>query len=186
MTLPAILSLRRPATAVALVLSLFVLAAALFGASQTFAQTHRAACSASRARTAKTRRSAAACTTRKRKHRRKRHRAGKHHRRHTKGAATGGASGSQPTSARCEDGSTPTASGEGSFTCENGSQPECEDGATPRPSGNGKTLICPAVKAHEAGEVEAECEDNEEEERLCGEESSTQPCEAGTACEAQS
>jgi hypothetical protein len=50
-----------------------------------------------------------------------------------------------PTPAICEDESAPMRLGDGSFSCEDESEPECEDGSAPLPSGDGSALICNLV-----------------------------------------
>jgi hypothetical protein len=70
------------------------------------------------------------------------------------------ASGSEWSEAECEDGSAPERAGDGSFACEDGSQPACTDGSTPRLSDDGSMLVClvhgapPSSSGGEADEVE--------------------------------
>lgn len=52
------------------------------------------------------------------------------------------ASGSEWSEAECEDGSAPERSGDGSFACEDESQPSCPDGSRPTPSDDGSMLVC--------------------------------------------
>jgi hypothetical protein len=168
---------RRLARVLALALSLGAIAAALTGASQTLAQTHRPTCSTAGAHAAKVKSHAGACATHKGKPDHADKRRGKHAHARTKGK--GGSRGSHhPATARCEDGSAPTPADEGSFACADGSEPECEDGATPTPASNGKSLVCPPSSEREAGASEAECEEDEEEETSCTGEPSPQACEA--------
>jgi hypothetical protein len=140
----------------ALSLSVFVLA--LFGPAQTLAQTHKAACSTS-AHAKK--RSAHACTQPSHRAKAQTRHASKHHAKHTsKKTGKGGTSASQATvPAQCEDGSAPVRAADGSFSCDDGSEPECEDGATPTASRNGNRLLCSAPAESEAGSSEAECEE---------------------------
>lgn len=44
--------------------------------------------------------------------------------------------------AACEDGSTPSQSGEGSFSCDDESEPTCENGSEPTLSNDGTNLLC--------------------------------------------
>jgi hypothetical protein len=176
----------RLAVALALVLSLGVLAAALVGASQTFAQTHKTGCSVSGAHAAKAVRHAHTCTTHKGKSHRGGGRRDKHG--HGKTRAKGTSHGSRTGApARCEDGSPPKSAGEGSFSCEDGSEPECENGEPPVSSNDGQSLVCPTPILREPSD-EAECEDLEgEEENACASESDAHACEAAVkGCEGQS
>jgi hypothetical protein len=52
------------------------------------------------------------------------------------------------TPAICEDESTPLLLGDGSYPCEDGSEPECEDGSSPTLS-SASTLVCVAPPATE-------------------------------------
>jgi hypothetical protein len=61
------------------------------------------------------------------------------------------------TPAICEDGSAPLRAGDGSFSCDDESDPVCENGATPAPSSDGSSLVCAA--AGPSGYSEATCED---------------------------
>jgi hypothetical protein len=153
---------RRRARIVTTALSLVVLAATLLGPSQTFAQTHKAACAATRGKAAR------ACSSHKGKHKRKLHHGGKNttKRKAAKTKTKGGAS--RPVilvPALCEDGSKPVRAGADSFTCEDGSEPSCEDNVAPTTSRNGRTLLCPAPGESEAsageGESQGECEEEE-------------------------
>jgi hypothetical protein len=81
--------------------------------------------------------------------------------------------------AYCEDGSAPVRAGDGSFSCDDGSEAECEDGSTPTVSRNGKSLVCPVAIEPEAGWSE-ECEVS----AGCGAETSSTSSEP--ACEAPS
>jgi hypothetical protein len=44
--------------------------------------------------------------------------------------------------AACEDGSTPSQGSDGSFSCDDESEPTCENGSEPTLSSNGSTLVC--------------------------------------------
>lgn len=174
---------RRPLRLLAVLVSVCALAAGLLCASQSLAQTRRskAACAAAVAH-AKGKRHTATCTKGKPRRATKRH--GKR-REHSKRAQHSSRAGQTPTAARCEQGSAPTPTGNGSFSCEGGSEPECEDGATPTPAPGGQGLLCP-VSSEGAGR-EADCEELEEQEGGCGSEAGVQACEAADAgCEGQS
>jgi hypothetical protein len=148
----------------ALALSAFV--AALLGPAQTLAQAHKASCPSVHA---KAKHGAHACTQPSHKPKRHAKHASKRKTRKKKHPA------SQATvPAYCEDGSAPLRAGDGSFSCDDGSEPECEDGAAPKASRNGKSLVCLVATEDEAGASEAECE---EEGLSCGT-GSEQACEA--------
>ncbi len=169
-----------------LALSLSVIAMALFGAAQTLAQTHKAACSTS-AHAKK--HSAHACTQPS-------HKVKAHTKRHTKHAPKKTAKKNPPASqaavaAQCEDGSAPVRASDGSFSCDDGSEPECESGATPAPSRNGKSLLCPVPAESEAASSEAECEEEGLGCTTTGSDPGEQACTASAAdsssftCEAE-
>jgi hypothetical protein len=178
----AYISTRRLARTLALLVSIGALVAALAGASQTLAQTRgRAACHVS-SRHAKARRHPHVCTTRshKRHHKHARGSLKRRAARHAKGRRSHAA-----VKARCENGSAPTLLGEGSFSCDDGSQPECDNGATPTPGAN-QVLLCPVLGESEAAAGEPTCEELEEEEAGCASEPEAQACEvADAACEQQ-
>jgi hypothetical protein len=56
------------------------------------------------------------------------------------------------TEAICADGSTPFASEEGSFSCEDGSAPHCEAGRVEVVSNDGSTLLCEVPASEEEQE----------------------------------
>jgi hypothetical protein len=58
---------------------------------------------------------------------------------------TAPASGSVSTAARCEDGVAPILLGDGSFACEDGSEPTCEGTAQATPSSDGSAFVCELV-----------------------------------------
>jgi hypothetical protein len=156
-----------------------VLVAALLGPSQTLAQTHKPACSSAATR-AKAERSAHTCqqSSHARKSRPPARHATRHHAKH---AHARKAPKQAPTSpASCEDGSTPVRARNGSFACDDGSEPECEDGATPTLSSNRKSLVCAATDEGESSSSEAECEEGEASgcSIETGSESGEQACEA--------
>lgn len=161
----------------ALTLSAFVVA--LLGPAQTLAQAHKASCSG--AVHAKAKRGAHACAQSSHKPKTK------HHAKHASKKKTHKKThrASQATvPASCEDGSAPLRAGDGSFSCDDGSEPECEGGATPAASRNGKSLVCLVAAEDETGASEAECE---EEGLGC---SFEQACEASgedssSACESE-
>lgn len=168
----------RLASALMLALALAALAVALMAPTQTLAQAHRSSCPDTHA---KTRCSPPTCKQSSHKHRR--HHAGKCA---TKHASAKKKSSSQPlAAAQCADGSPPVLTGDGSFACEDGSDPQCENGAIPTP--RGKHLVCPVIFQEESSSSEAECE--EEEEGTCasassdsGEAGATGPSPASEAC----
>jgi hypothetical protein len=171
---------RRLALAVTLALSLSAFVVALLGPAQTFAQTHRYTCPSAAHAKAKH----GACTQPSHKPKPKRHAkhtsAKKTHKKtHQALQAT--------VPAHCEDGSLPVRASDGSFACDDGSEPECEDGATPTPSRNGKSLVCAVLSEGDAGASEAECE---AEALGCTTGSGEQTCEASgedssSACEGE-
>ena len=145
---------RRLALAVTLALSLSAFAVALLGPAQTLAQAHKAACL--NAAHAKTKHGVHACT--QSTHKPKRH--AKHSSKKKTRKKTDKALQST-VPAHCEDASLPVRASDGSFSCDDGSEPECEDGATPTPSRNGKSLVCAVLSEGEAGASEAECEEED-------------------------
>jgi hypothetical protein len=163
-----------------LALSLLALAVALAGPSETFAQTHRTSCSSSHA---KGRRATRTCPQASHKTA-TRPAAKRRVKRHAKARSRHGAHGSKAKSfvpAVCEDGSPPVLGAEGSFSCQDGSEPLCEDGATPARSGNGESLVCAMASEPEATGGEAECEEPEAEE---GSSCSVEAQAGEQACEA--
>jgi hypothetical protein len=66
--------------------------------------------------------------------------------------------GASPTPATCEDGSLPIREADGSFSCEDESEPSCQDGSIPVPSSDGSALLC-VGSSRRSGSAEAECED---------------------------
>ncbi len=158
---------RRLTLALTLVLSLAVLVAALLGPSQTLAQARRATCSSS-ATDSRAKLAVHTCVQPARK--RRTHHATRHRAKHAK--KTRKASPRPPVlaAAYCEDGSVPVRAGNGSFSCDDGSEPACEDGSTPTVSRNGRSLVCPV-----AGEGEGEAGSSEE----------CQAGEAGAGCGAE-
>jgi hypothetical protein len=60
------------------------------------------------------------------------------------------------SSAVCEDESAPVRAGDGSYSCDDGSEPVCQDGAIPTFSKNGSTLICKPLTAAEEAAAGAE------------------------------
>jgi hypothetical protein len=169
---------RRLTVAVTVALLLGALVTALLGPAQTLAQTRKPACSSSAARAEKAKHAAHPCAIRKAKGKG----AGKHRR-----AKKRHRSSSAPAiPASCENGAPPVLSG-GSFSCEDGSEPQCVDGAAPKASRNGKLLLCPAAEEGEAGSGEAECEE-EEPECTASADTGEQACEASSSaasCEAE-
>jgi hypothetical protein len=140
---------------VTLALSLVVMAAALLGPSQTLAQTHRSSCPT--AAHAKAKCKAHACV--QSSHKGKAHHAAKCQGKHAgkKGPKKSARQALAP--AYCEGGGTPVQAANGSFSCEDGSEPQCENGAIPTP--RGKSLVCPVVFNEESSSSQAECEEEE-------------------------
>lgn len=96
--------------------------------------------------------------------------------------------------ATCEDETTPTRAADGSYLCEDGSEPACEDGASPiRPSGSGQPM-CRLSPGQSAEGQEAQCEGESGEcttvEWTCEDEQEASSSEASSAgsqsCEASS
>ncbi len=163
--------------ALTLALSLAVLAAALLGPAQTLAQTHGSTCSTSAAHSkAKTARTCARSSHKGKAH----HATGRRARRTLAKKTPKASTPASPAlaAAYCEDGSAPVRAGDGSFSCDDGSEPECEDGATPTVSPNGKDLLCPVSTEEASGSSEAQCEEG----LGCGAETGSAPAEQG--CEA--
>jgi hypothetical protein len=184
---------RRLTLALTLALSLAVLAAALLGPSQTLAQARRATCSSS-ATDSRARLATRTCVQPARK--RRAHHATRRRSKHAKKTPKASPRSPALAAAYCEDGSVPVLVGNGSFSCDDGSEPACEDGATPTVSRNGRSLVCPVAGEGdgEAGSSE-ECQAGEASGG-CGTEagatSGVPACEApssegsGAACEEQS
>lgn len=181
----------RLTTALTLALSLLALGVTLLGPAQTLAQT-RKACSKPTSQT-KTKHAAGACTKSSRRSKKTRHSS----RHHAKPAPTKKApKTSTPASAsvlpaRCEGGEAPVRAADGTFSCNDGSEPECEDGATPTASHKGTRLVCPVSTEADAesSSTGAECE---EEGLACNAGAGEQPCEtsgsdgSSFSCEADS
>jgi hypothetical protein len=142
---------------VALALVSSMLAAALIKPSQSLAQTRKATCPSSAAR-GKAKSSTSACA--KSRHKRRHHDTSRHNAKHAVSKLPKGIS-STVVEAYCEDGSAPVRARDGSFSCEDGSEPLCEDGATPAHSKNGTRLVCPVFSEEEASASEVECEEGE-------------------------
>jgi hypothetical protein len=178
--------IRGTARPLLLALSLLALAIALLGPSETFAESHKPTCSSSHA---KARHAARACPRAARKTRTRSTAKRRVKRSHTKTGTKRTSRGSkarQFVPAVCDDGSAPVVGAEGSFSCEDGSEPLCEDGATPTRSSNGKSLVC-AVSSESEASGEAECEEQEAEEGLgcsAGAEAGELACE-DAVCESE-
>jgi hypothetical protein len=173
-----------------LAVSLSVFTLALFGPAQTLAQTRKPACSTS-AHAKK--HGAHACAPPSHKVKADTRHAGKHHTKHTtKKTGKAGTPASQAAvAAQCEDGSAPVRASDGSFSCDDGSEPECESGATPTPSRSGKSLLCPVAAESESVTSEAECEEEGLACTTTGSDPGEQACAASAAdsssftCEAE-
>jgi hypothetical protein len=83
--------------------------------------------------------------------------------------------------ATCEDGTTPKPTGEGEYTCGDGSEPVCANGAEPTAKHGGARLLCPAKPGSEFSE--ASCEDGSSPEHVAA--GSPFSCEDGSqpSCE---
>jgi hypothetical protein len=139
----------------ALIFAMATVAVLLTLTPQTLAQARKAACSSSTTSHAK--RSAHACAQSKRtsksSHKSKTHSHPKgngHHVKHgvkpaspTKSAIGAKApAATSLTPATCEDSSAPVRAGDGSFSCDDESEPGCESGSAPTLSSDRSTLIC--------------------------------------------
>jgi len=145
--MPISASIRRFALALTLALSLGMFVAALLGPSQTLAKAHVSTCSSTHPK--------AKCNTHACSHKGRARHASKCTGKHSKKKSTPPA-----PAARCEDASVPVRAASGSFSCDDGSEPTCENGATPTRSGNGKSLVCPVILEEEpGGSGETECEE---------------------------
>jgi hypothetical protein len=147
------------AFALSLILALALLLSLLALPARTLAEGHRTACSARTAKHAKGRTGHPACATHKNK--------GAHHA-NSKRKPAKHAAKSHPktkpappllTPALCEDETAPTRATDGSFSCDDGSEPSCEGEATPIRSGH--SLKCPVEPAET--ETETACEGNSPE-----------------------
>jgi hypothetical protein len=187
------LPIRRLAPVLGLALALCALAAALLGAPATLAQTHKRACPASGSHHAKAhaphgcRQPSHGSRTKSAARRAHRHKSRRVHR-----TRTGGRSGARlrnAPAARCEDGSAPVRAQDGSFSCEDGSQPECPSGATPMPSSSRHTLVCvtSGEEGESSGEEALECEEAEEDQSCVpGEAEAAEPGCPAPQCELES
>jgi hypothetical protein len=89
------------------------------------------------------------------------------------------------TPATCEDGSAPVHEEDGSFGCEDESEPGCENGSAPVLSSDGSTLLCSVSSGGPGAPPGASCEDGStpihEEDGSFGCEDESEPsCEAGS------
>ncbi len=130
-------------------LSLSAIVAALLGPAQTLAQTHKPACQSSahaKKRTAHT------CTQPSHKVKAQARHAAKRHAKRTQQARRPPRRRSRRSGGRgaVRRRQRAGAGRDGSFSCDDGSEPECEDGATPTSSRNGKSLLCPVAAEGEA------------------------------------
>lgn len=150
--------IKRLVAAIALALSLAPATTALAGPSQTLAHTRRASCASARA---KARCDARQCAQTAHKGRRRRA-ARCHSNRASARKAPKATSRRALTPAYCEGGGAPVQADDGSFSCEDGAEPQCENGAIPTPRGN--SLVCPIVFSEESISSQAECEEEEREE----------------------
>jgi len=169
---------RRLAAVLALALSLVLAATALMGPSQTLAQTRRSSCASAHT---KVRCNTRACTQSAR--RGKGRHAARCHTNRTSKKTRKATSHQALAPAYCEGAGAPVQAEDGSFSCEDGAEPQCENGAIPTPQG--KSLVCPVIFSEESSSGEAECEEEgasacaSSGEQLCEEVSGEgQQCEA--------
>ncbi len=153
----------RPLTAISLALAAIALALTFTAPQQAGARPARAACVTTSTHAGHASRPCAPGKA-KRHHKSKpsrRHHA-KRHGKHGANAGPGAGSG-QPAAvqASCSDGTNATASGDGSFTCTNGSEPGCGEGFAPVVANGGSTLLC---ESESGSSEEAEEEVEEEDE----------------------
>jgi len=165
-------------------LTLTVLCAALLGAPQSLASARHSGCRASASAHGGSRRSSTADAARACTHTDKGrgHHAAKPHRKHRRTKGKGHRRSSHQrsdlfTPALCADGTAPTSLGEGSFSCDDGSEPGCKDGATPVIAADGASLVC--AVALEGELLGGECE--EEAQGACEAEDDERECEAASA-----
>ncbi|HLL93047.1 MAG TPA: hypothetical protein VK252_08920, partial [Solirubrobacteraceae bacterium] len=64
-------------------------------------------------------------------------------------AATVGAGRESGSALVCQDGSLPIVGANGSYTCDDGSEPECEEGSDPVLSSDGSTIVCQVASGSE-------------------------------------
>jgi hypothetical protein len=168
--------------AVSLVLLLALLAAPV----QTLAQTHtarRASCSTRAGAHAKSASGRASCLAHRRKaavpHTAKRHTA-KHM--HSKAHKPTKAAAPRLAPASCEDETTPVRQSNGSFACDDGSEPACEDESSPIRSGHALACVIPPGTSPSPSPGEAPCETTAESFCYTGSAGGTEPsCEDGSA-----
>jgi len=108
-----------------------------------------------------------ACPARKRKGHDK---AKRRHAKHVKKAAQPATT--DATAALCDNGAAPYPTGNGSFSCADGSEPGCEDGFLAAPSASGSALVCAPADGDGSASTNATCE--EESMEPCSEEGSEQ------------
>jgi hypothetical protein len=149
---------RRLAIPLSAALAVAALALLLARPSATLGQGARAGCSSS---TAHPTRGVRACATRGHKTH-ARSKAKKHHIKHAvakkkaKGRSAGPSAAAAQPPATCEDAAMPIHGSDGSYSCEDGSEPECASGAEPTPS-SGLRLLC--VAESDPATTPAICED---------------------------
>jgi hypothetical protein len=148
--MPASPPLHRLNLALLLLLAVGALLLALPTAS--LARTHKASCHATHAKRATRKCSTAA---RKTKSLHGAH-AGKPANKPVKPSAQASLTPEESGEAKCEDGSAAITSGEGLFSCDDGSEPSCPTGLTAIPSSDGSNLLCEAIPAEGEEEPEAE------------------------------
>jgi len=144
---------RRLNLAAMVVLLALLLAAMLLALpSSSLARAHKASCHVS----SHAKHGARKCAART--HKAKPTRAARHssHKLKSEGAHSPLDSEEAGDNAKCEDGSAPSPSPEGAFSCEDGSEPSCAAGLIAVPSSDGATLLCEAIPAETEAEGEPE------------------------------
>jgi hypothetical protein len=155
---------RRVTIALPLALVAAALALLLFGPAVALGQAARADCASSSGhgarvvRACRARRHGTHARSKGRKHHAK-HAVGKRKKKskHNSSERTPAASTSPP--ATCEDASAPIPGGDGSYSCEDGSEPACASGVEPVRSSDGSKLLCPIETGAGQGAAVAICED---------------------------
>jgi hypothetical protein len=161
--------------AVAMLVGLLALSGAALAATHRTAHARKASCTSASARV---KRPAGECPPSKHKGKGKAHHASRGHHARRSGKHTGAATPASPSHvpAVCEDASAPVRGADGSFSCEDGSEPACRDGSDPAPSSKGAAPLCPVP-----AKVESGCEDPSSSECTFGGGGPEPACEDATA-----
>jgi hypothetical protein len=185
--LPA-LHLQRPRTATVALLTCLLLGLCSLpaGAAAKASRTHKAACSTAR----KSKHGSASRCAKTKTRAPKVRKTASSHSRHSSSRKHAGKPGATVvflSPATCEDESTPTRNPEGSYACDDGSEPACEDGSTPVRLSATSAPMCRLTPGQDPSEdQQAECEGESGQcttvEWACegeGEAAASQNCEAG-------